>query len=113
MMREFYAIPGFSYAYLVIPENYSIHDLEKQVPAFLTKHWGKNIAEEAHLPFQPLREVHFDQRYINNIITPTSRDTYWGLVAIAVFIIVMACINFINLSTAQSVKRSKEVESEK
>jgi putative ABC transport system permease protein len=109
MMREFYAIPGFSYAYLVIPENYSIHDLEKQVPAFLTKHWGKNIAEEAHLPFQPLREVHFDQRYINNIITPTSRDTYWGLVAIAVFIIVMACINFINLSTAQSVKRSKEV----
>ncbi len=78
MMREFYAIPGFSYAYLVIPENYSIHDLEKQVPAFLTKHWGKNIAEEAHLPFQPLREVHFDQRYINNIITPISkRYLFW------------------------------------
>ncbi len=109
IMTNFYAIMGASYAYLVIPENYSIHQLEKKIPAFITKNWGKDIASEAHLPLQPLREVHFDQRYINNIITPVSRDTYWGLAAIAGFIIIMACINFINLSTAQSVKRSKEV----
>ena len=109
IMTNFYAIMGASYAYLVIPENYSIHQLEKKIPAFITKNWGKEIASEAHLPLQPLREVHFDQRYINNIITPVSRDTYWGLAAIAGFIIIMACINFINLSTAQSVKRSKEV----
>ena len=109
MMKEFYAIPGGSYAFIVIPENYSIHQLEKKIPQFLKKNWGDDIAREAHLPMQPLREIHFDQRYINNIITPVSRDTYWGLAVIAVFIIVMACINFVNLSTAQSVKRSKEV----
>ena len=109
IMTNFYAIMGASYAYLVIPENYSIHQLEKKIPAFITKNWGKDIASEAHLPLQPIRDIHFDQRYINSIITPVSRDTYWGLAVIAVFIIVMACINFINLSTAQSVKRSKEV----
>jgi putative ABC transport system permease protein len=109
LMTSFYAIPGGSYAYMVIPENYSIHQLEKKIPAFITKNWGKNIAQEAHMPMQPLRDIHFDQRYINNIITPTSKDTYWGLTAIAGFIIIMACINFINLSTAQSVKRSREV----
>ncbi len=109
IMTNFYAIMGASYAYLVIPENYSIHQLEKKIPAFITKNWGKEIASEAHLPLQPIRDIHFDQRYINNIVTPVSKDTYRGLAVIAVFIIIMACINFINLSTAQSVKRSKEV----
>ncbi len=109
IMTNFYAIMGASYAYLVIPENYSVHQLEKKMPAFIAKNWGKNIASEAHLPLQPLRDIHFDQRYINNIITPVSKDTYWGLTAVGGFIIIMACINFINLSTAQSVKRSKEV----
>ena len=109
MMRIFYAIPGGSYAYIVIPEHYSIHQLEKKIPAFIAKNWGKDIAAEAHLPLQPIKDIHFDQRYINNIVTPVSKDTYRGLAAIAGFIILMACINFINLSTAQSVKRSKEV----
>jgi len=109
MMTNFYAIPGGSYAFIVIPEHYAIGQLEKKIPAFLAANWGKEIAKEAHLPLQPLKEIHFDQRYINNIVTPVSRDTYWGLAAIAGFIILMACINFINLSTAQSVRRSKEV----
>jgi putative ABC transport system permease protein len=109
MMTAFYAIPGGSYAFIVIPRNYSIHQLEKKIPDFITRHWGKDIAKEARLPLQPLREIHFDQRYINNIITPVARDTYWGLAAIAGFIILMACINFINLATSQSIRRSKEV----
>jgi putative ABC transport system permease protein len=109
MMHNFYGIPGGSYAFIVIPQHYSISQLEKKIPAFLAANWGKDLAKEAHLPLQPLREIHFDQRYINNIVTPVSRDTYVGLAAIAGFIILMACINFINLSTAQSVRRSKEV----
>jgi len=108
-MTSFYSIPGGSYAFIVIPEHYSIRQLEKKIPAFISANWGKDIAKEAHLPMQPLKEIHFDQRYINNIVTPVSQDTYWGLAAIAGFIILMACINFINLSTAQSVRRSKEV----
>ena len=39
-MTNFYAIMGASYAYLVIPENYSIHQLEKKIPAFITKKLG-------------------------------------------------------------------------
>ena len=108
-MTNFYDIPGGSYAFIVIPGHYDIAKLEKKIPAFISANWGKDIAKEAHLPLQPLKEIHFDQRYINNIVTPVSRETYWGLAAIAGFIILMACINFINLSTAQSVRRSKEV----
>ena len=109
LMTNFYAIPGSSYAFMVIPENYSIQQLEKKIPGFIAKNWGKEIGRDAHLPMQPIRDIHFDQRYINNIVTPVSKDTYRGLAVMAGFIILMACINFINLSTAQSVKRSKEV----
>jgi putative ABC transport system permease protein len=109
-MSNFYWIMGGSFAYIVIPENYSIRQLEKKMPAFIEKNWGKNIAKEAVLPFQPLKDIHFDQRYLNNTISPTtSRETYWALAAVAVLIIIIACINFINLATAQSIKRAKEV----
>ncbi len=61
------------------------------------------------LPLQPIRDIHFDQRYINNVITPTSKDTYYALFGVALLIIITACINFINLATAQAIKRAKEV----
>jgi ABC-type antimicrobial peptide transport system permease subunit len=106
---HFWAIPGASYAYIVIPPNYSIHQLEKKMPGFIKKNWGNDIAKNAILPLQPLKDIHFDQRYINNIITPTSKDTYWALIGVALLIIITACINFINLATAQAIKRSREV----
>src|SRR6185312_8955694 len=46
---------------------------------------------------------------INNVVTPTSKGTYYGLFGVALLIIITACINFINLATAQAIKRSKEV----
>jgi len=108
-MGNFWSIPGGSYAYIVLPKNYSIHQLESKIPTFIKKNWGADIAKSAHLPLQPLKDIHFDQRYINNIITPTSKDTYYALVGVALLIIITACINFINLATAQAIRRAKEV----
>jgi putative ABC transport system permease protein len=109
-LREFYWINGGSFSYIVIPENYSIQQFVAKLPAFIAKNWGKDIAKEARLIPQPLRDIHFDQRYLNNTISPTtSRETYWGLIVVALLVIVIACINFINLATAQASKRAKEV----
>ena len=109
-MSNFYWIMSGAFTYIVIPENYSIQQLEKRIPAFIEKNWGKNIAKEAKLPLQPLKDIHFDQRYLNNTINPTtSRETYWALAVVAVFIIIIVCINFINLATAQAIRRAKEV----
>ncbi|MGF7073160.1 ABC transporter permease [Mucilaginibacter sp. 3215] len=109
MMGNFWAIPGGSYAYIVLPKGYSVQQLNSKMPAFIKKNWGADIAKVAVLPFQPLKDIHFDQRYINNIITPTSKDTYYALIGVALLIIITACINFINLATAQAIKRAKEV----
>mgnify|MGYP000229119325 CR=1 FL=1 len=108
-MAHFYWISGAN-TYIVIPENYSIQQLEKKIPGFLLKNWGEGIAREARLPLQPLKDIHFDQRYLHNPASPTtSRSTYLALAVVALFIIITACINFINLATALAVKRVKEV----
>jgi len=108
-MNEFYNIGGGS-AYVVIPENCSVKKIESRLPAFVSKNWGKDIAKEAFLVLQPLKDIHFDQRYIDNTVSQTtSKEIYWALEFVALFIVLMVCINFINLSTAQAAKRAKEI----
>lgn len=110
MLSNFYAIPSGGFAYIVLPENYPVGRLEKRMKPFIAKNWGDNIAKESNLLLQPLTDIHFDQRYLDNSVSyTTSRETYWGLAAVAVLIIIIACINFMNLSTAQAIKRAKEV----
>ncbi|HTE27412.1 ABC transporter permease [Flavitalea sp.] len=107
--RHFYNING-GYTYIVIPKNYSAEKLQKQLPAFVEKTWGKDIAKEAKLILQPMKDIHFDQRYLHTAFSPTtSRETYYTLGAVAFLIIIIACINFINLATAQAIRRAKEV----
>nr|WP_067061765.1 ABC transporter permease [Mucilaginibacter sp. L294] len=58
---------------------------------------------------QPLSKVHFDNKagnYSNKTITPQMINMLW---MIAFFILVIACVNFVNLATAQTVNRAKEV----
>ncbi|MDP4284460.1 MAG: ABC transporter permease [Bacteroidota bacterium] len=110
MMSNFYAIADGSFAYIVTPKNYHISQMQSLMHGFIEKNWGKDIAKDAKLPLQPLTDIHFDQRYLNNTISyTTSRETYYALIAIAVLIIIIACINFINLATAQAIRRAKEV----
>ncbi|NER13025.1 FtsX-like permease family protein [Leptobacterium flavescens] len=60
---------------------------------------------------QPLSDLHFNADYgiFNFSGSPASRSSLWGLSGIALFILLLACINFINLNTAQATKRAKEI----
>ena len=58
---------------------------------------------------QPLSDIHFDADVIENPIRTAHKPTLYGLIAVALFILILAIINFINLSTAQSIQRAKEV----
>jgi len=107
-MANFWDIGGGFFTFILLPPNYPITKIQSKIPAFLHKNWDLN-PKEVRLPLQPLKDIHFDQRYINNVVTPTSKGTYYGLFGVALLIIVTACINFINLATAQAIKRAKEV----
>ena len=97
--------------FMLLPKNISIHNIDQQLISFNEKYnknrKGANSIRSNFL--QPLSEIHFDKRFSNFGDHITSKTTLWTLSLIGLFIIIMACINFINLSTAQAVGRSKEI----
>jgi len=58
---------------------------------------------------EPLSNIHFNADVIENPIRTAHLPTLYSLLGIALFILILAIINFINLSTAQSIQRSKEI----
>jgi predicted permease len=95
--------------YVMLPKNVNATDIQSQMAGFVKKHYKEGRPGERMHVLQPLENIHFDSRFGNLGDHSTSKSILGTLGFIAVLIIVMASINFINLSTAQSVSRSKEV----
>lgn len=95
--------------YMRMPDNTTPDMFNKQLLAFGNKHYQKVRGNERTNYLQALSAVHFDKRFETFGGHTTDKSTLLTLMLIGVFIILMACINFINLSTAQAVGRSKEV----
>ena len=86
--------------------------LEKKLPAFLNKYGGEQMKEmgmEKELHLQPLLDYIRPADMNMNMIKPVSSSFLNIMILIAVLIQVIACINFMNLSTARASKRAKEV----
>ncbi|HEV9038045.1 MAG TPA: ABC transporter permease [Puia sp.] len=80
---------------------------EQQLPSFLQRHIQAN--GKAVLSLQPLADIHFNGEYADRYGRRAHKPTLYALTGIALFILVIAAINFINLSTAQSILRAREV----
>ncbi|SNT29332.1 ABC-type antimicrobial peptide transport system, permease component [Ekhidna lutea] len=75
---------------------------------FVEKNYEKGASERRRFVSQPLSEIHFDDEY-GNYVYSTSPALIKALAVIAIFLVLTACINFINLATAQAASRSKEI----
>jgi len=95
--------------YLLLPENVSAANVNKQLAQFSKQNYKQDQASKKTSFLQPLSQIPFDNRFGNFGDHTVSKSTLWTLSLIGVFIVIMACINFINLATAQAVGRSKEV----
>lgn len=103
------AVSDASEAYVLLKEGVGPENLKAPMTAFIKKYYvEKGVGKEYHF-FQPLSEVHKDERYGNFSNKTTGMKEIYGLVVIGIFLMITACINFINLATAQAVSRSKEV----
>ena len=69
---------------------------------------AKELAKNAYLAFQPIVNIHLDSEIADGK-SHGDKNTTWLFGGIAIFILIIACINFINLSTARSANRAKEV----
>ena len=97
-------------AFVLRPENTSIEQFNKQLPAFVKKYMGDDSTSESALYFQPLKDWHFEPKFDRSLANSTIRPIYlWIFGSIAAFILIIAIFNFVNLSTVQALKRSKEV----
>jgi putative ABC transport system permease protein len=58
---------------------------------------------------QPLSDIHFNANYASFSLRTAHKPTLYGLLAIAIFLLLLGCINFTNLSTAQASHRAREI----
>lgn len=92
-----------------IPANNTIEQFSDQLPAFIKKYMDGNDSETSELYFQPLTDIHLEPQYADSSINPIEPNYLWIFGSIGLFILVIAIFNFVNLSTVQALKRSKEV----
>lgn len=98
------------YTYVVLPENFDYITFEKTISKFLDKyHELKPEDTPNRLRLQPLTDIHLHSNRGLEVEANGNMNTVYILSAIAFFILVIACINFMNLTTAQSLKRAREV----
>jgi predicted permease len=94
--------------FVLLPENYQASTLEAQLPGFVKRHKPAENAEDG-ITLQPLNEMHFATRVGTLSRQTFSRELITALRLIGLFLLIVACVNFINLATAQAVNRAKEV----
>lgn len=98
--------------YLELGQDVNPADFQKKFPAFLKKHMKQDGWKFYELFLQPLADVHAKSMDVtHDYINAQKFDrTYTYIFSIiAVIVLVIACVNFMNLSTARSMGRAKEV----
>lgn len=97
-----------NYCFVQLKEDYSVKKFEKLLQVFVDEHI-KPINPSYTLTLQPLSEMHYDPQSGNFTGRTFSRDLLVALRLIAIFLLIIACVNFINLTTANAINRAREV----
>jgi len=101
-----------NHTYFLLREDADYHKLEKKFPQQVEKHMGetlKIVGWELEYSLQPLTSIHLHSKLDGEIAATGDISTVYIFSGAAVFILMLACINFMNLSTARSGSRAKEV----
>jgi putative ABC transport system permease protein len=105
-LNDWWALNSTDRVYLTLKNPSSAAQVAAAFPALAQKHYGKD-ASIFQFHIQPLSEVHFDVKRTGGALI--QRSLLWSLGWIGAFLILIACLNFINLATAQSLSRAKEI----
>jgi putative ABC transport system permease protein len=107
-MNNWSNISDQNYCFVQLDVNTSVKRFNGLLSAFVDKHI-KPVNPGYDLSLQPLSEIHYDDRYGNFKGRTFSKDLIFALTIISLFLLIIACVNFINLTTAQAINRAREV----
>ena len=97
------------YTYMLLAEGQTPESVEARFPAFVDKIFGEGSSKHTGFELQKITDIHLHSNLRYEIQANGNIRNVYISVAIALFIILIACINYMNLATARSVKRSMEI----
>lgn len=99
------------HSYLLLKDNSSARELERKFPAFVEKHIIQNPKADGKydIRLQPLASIHLYSDRVGELAVNGDINYIYVFAGIAIFILLIACFNFTNLSMARSLTRAKEV----
>jgi putative ABC transport system permease protein len=105
---EWSSINSASQFFVKLNPGVSSSHVAGQIQALRAKYLKNDYLKTTHF-LQPLNDIHFNEDYGNFDQTLANKSTLYGLLLVAAFLLLLACINFINLTTAQGAQRAKEI----
>ncbi len=100
---------GSSYTYMLLEDAETVSSIESQIPDFIEKNLGEGASEGVGIELQKMTDIHLHSNLPGEIQANSDIKYIYISVSIALFIILLACINYMNLATARSIKRSLEI----
>ena len=97
------------FTYLRLPPGYDPNDLEAQFEGFVIKHRGEDAPKSTALGLQALPDIHLTSNRDAEWRTNGSLAVVYTFSAVAFVVLLIACVNFMNLTTARSTQRAREV----
>src|SRR5258708_7500302 len=97
------------WAMIRLSKNTTAAQIAPQLEGFVKRHWTGRPDRTPRYLLQPLSDVHFNTDYSHDDIRKAHLPTLYVMMGVALFILLLAVINFINLSTAQFIRRRKAV----
>lgn len=96
--------------FIRLPVNRSPEQYTDRLSQFVGKYMKPDATETREIALQPLHAIHFDPLADGTEFVPAVSPAYlWTFGAVALFVLLIACVNFINLSTARAMIRAREV----
>ncbi|HEY4652037.1 MAG TPA: ABC transporter permease, partial [Pontibacter sp.] len=97
--------------FVVLPDNMQATAAEASVNQFVKQHMEEESqGRPIQYLLQPLKDIHYNTSFFGAFAQTTiAKELIWAMAIVGIVLLLTACINFINLATAQAIRRAKEV----
>jgi len=106
---NWYSVSDVHQAYVRLKPGFTKDEIDAEIEEIHARNVKKDLSDSRYYVLQPLKDMHHDHRFGNFNMRVVSKKNLWALGIVGFLLLFSGSINFINLSTAQSISRSREI----